>query len=77
MKFHWQDRKVALIIDNCPTFHCIENLEVDKLAFSQPNTTSKTLPMDQVVILALKVYYHLLVVKRQLKSLIQVKKFKA
>ena len=64
--FHKEGRKIVLIIDNCPAHPEMENLKAIELVLPA-NTTSKTQPMDQGVIRALKVFYHSNVVKRQLK----------
>ena len=53
-KFQAEGRKVALIIDSCPTHPVIENLSHIKLVFLQPNTTSVSQPMDQDVIRCVK-----------------------
>ena len=66
-KFHVEGRKVALIIDNCPAHPNADNLKAIELVFLPPNTTSKTQPMDQGVIRALKAFYRTNVVRRQIK----------
>ena len=66
-KFHVEGRKVALIIGNCPAHPHVDNLKVIELVFLPPNATSKTQPMDQGVIKALKAFYHSNVVRRQIK----------
>ncbi|XP_065651003.1 tigger transposable element-derived protein 4-like [Hydra vulgaris] len=66
-KFNAEGRKVALIIDNCPAHPNVENLKAIELVFLPPNTTSKTQPMDQGVIRALKTFYRTNVVRRQIK----------
>ena len=53
-KFEKENRKVILIIDNCPAHPIIECLEAVELVSLPPNTTSKTQPMDQGVIRSLK-----------------------
>ena len=57
MKFHGESRKVALIIDNYPAHPNVDNLKAIELVFSPPNTSSKTQPMNQGVIRALKAFY--------------------
>ena len=52
-----KERKVALIIDNCPVHPEIENLSHVKLIFLPPNTTSVIQPMDQGVIRSLIAHY--------------------
>ena len=66
-KFHVEGRKVALIIFNCPAHPNVDNFKAIELVFLPPNTTSKTQPMDQGVIRALKAFYRTNVVKRQIK----------
>ena len=53
MKFHRQEKKAALISDNCQAHLHIENIRAVKLAFLPTNITSKTQPMDQGVMQAL------------------------
>ena len=52
-----ENRKVIIIVDNCPAHPIIEGLKAVELVFLSPNTTSKTQPMDQGVIRSLKVKY--------------------
>ena len=68
-KFVAEGRKIALIIDNCPTHPRIDNLQAVKLIFLPLNTTSKTQPMDQGVIRSLKAHYRAKVVKRYIASI--------
>lgn len=57
-KFQRESRKVALVVENCPSHHDVANLKAINLVFLTPNTTCKTQPMDQGVIGATKAYYH-------------------
>ena len=57
VKFEKQNRKIALIIDNCPAHPTIADLSNVKLIFLPPNTTSVSQPMDQGVIRCLKAFY--------------------
>lgn len=66
-KFDAEGRKIVLIIDNCPAHPNVDNLKAIQLVFLPPNTTSKTQPMDQGVIRALKAFYRTNVVRRQIK----------
>ena len=68
-KFHDEGRKVALIIDNCTGHTNFDKLEAIELVFLPANTTSKTQPMDQGVIRALKAFYHANVVRHQIKHI--------
>ena len=56
-KFRADDRKIALIIDNCPAHLSISNLTIVQIIFLSPNTTSILQPMDQGVIRSLKAHY--------------------
>ena len=53
-KFLRENRKVALIIENCPKHPTIGNLSNFWLIFLPPNTTPVSQPMDQGVIKMLK-----------------------
>lgn len=61
-------RKIALIIDNCPShpFVCLSNI---KLIFLPPNTTSRLQPMDMGVIHSLKSLYRLKIARKLLALL--------
>ena len=63
-KFNAEDRKVALIIDNCTAHPNVDNLKAIESVFLPPNTTSKTQPMGQGFITALKAFYCNDVVRR-------------
>ena len=56
-KFRADDRKIALIIDNCPAHPSISNLTNVQIVFLPPNTTSILQPMDQGVIRSIKAHY--------------------
>lgn len=56
-KFEREGRKIALIVDNCPGHPQVKGLKAINLVFLPPSTTSKTQPMDQGVIRALKAHY--------------------
>ena len=66
-KFDAEGRKIVLIIDNCPAHPNVDNLKAIQLVFLPPNTTSKTQPMYQGVVRALKAFYRTNVVRRQIK----------
>ena len=57
MKFAFEGRNVAFVIDNRPAHPHIDNLKAIKLYFLPPNTTSKTHAVDQGVIRSLKAKY--------------------
>ena len=52
-----ENRKVIIIVDNCPAHPIIEGLKAVELVFLLPNTTSKTQPMDRGMIRSLKAKY--------------------
>ena len=52
--FRVKDRRIALLVDNCPAHPTIEGLTNIHLIFLPPNTTSVLQPMDQGVIRSLK-----------------------
>ena len=52
--FEKENRKVILIVNNCPAHPNTEGFKAVELVFLPPNTTSKTQPMDQGVIRSLK-----------------------
>ena len=56
-RFVCEDRKVALIIDQCPAHTRTDGLNAVELIFLPPNTTSETQPMDQGVIRSGKAIY--------------------
>ena len=56
-KFCADDRKIALIIDNCPAHPSISNLTNIQIIFLPPNTMSILQPMDQGVICSVKAHY--------------------
>ena len=73
VKFQKENRKIALIIDNCPAHPTIADLSNVKLIFLPPNTTSVSQPMDQGVIAfyRLKAFYRRRLVNLMIKSLEQ------
>ncbi|XP_067930663.1 tigger transposable element-derived protein 6-like [Watersipora subatra] len=52
-----KNRKVLLIIDNCPSHPTMNRLMSIRLLFTPPNTTSVLQPMDQGIIRIFKSYY--------------------
>ena len=66
-KFDVEGREFALIIDNYPAHPNVDNLKAIELVFLPPNATSKTQPIDQGVIRALKIFYRRNVVRCQIK----------
>ena len=61
-----QDRKILLVIDNCPAHPDISDLKNVTLEFLPPNTTSMTQPMDMGVIKSLKHHYRKALAKKRL-----------
>ena len=57
VKFQKENRKIALIIDNCPAHPTIADLSNVKFLFLLPNTTSVSQPMNQGPIKCLKAFY--------------------
>ena len=55
-KFAAEDRKMALIVDNCPAHPIVDGLKSIELIFLPPNTTSKTQSTNQGVIRSLKAF---------------------
>ena len=53
-KFCADDRKITLVIDNCPVHPSISNLTNVQIVFLPPNTTSILQTIDQGVIRSLK-----------------------
>ena len=68
-KFEQQNRKVLLIIDNCPAHPVIGGLKAIQLCFLPPNTTAVTQPMDQGVIRSLKAKYRSRLIKLIIKAI--------
>ena len=58
-----EERKITMIVDNCPAHPNVEGLQAVELIFLPPNTTSKLQPMDQGVIRSLKAKYRSAVVR--------------
>ena len=65
-KFEKENRKIVLIIDNCPAHPIVDGLKAIGLVFLPPNKRSKTQSMDQGVICSLKAKYC-----RKIKQLIR------
>lgn len=63
-----QNRKICMIVDNCPAHPKVKGLKAIELTFLPPNTTSHTQPMDQGVIKNLKTHYRKQVILRQLQA---------
>ena len=56
-KFEREGRKFVLIVDNCPAHPRLKDRKAINLVFLPSSTTSKTQPMDQGEIRALKAHY--------------------
>lgn len=64
-----ENRKILLLVDNCPAHPPVLNLTCIKLVFFPPNVTSVLQPMDQGVIKSLKTHYRKLLVLRMLQNI--------
>ena len=64
-----ENRKVALIIDNCTAHPDIGGLKAIDLFLLPPNTTSALQPMDQGVIRSLKARYRTKVVQKMIEAI--------
>ena len=71
--FRMDERKIALLIDNCPAHPSVSDLKNVQLVFLPPNTTSLLQPMDQCVIRSLKAHYRGRVVRRLCRALDKAK----
>ena len=65
-QFFAQNRKVAMVVDNCPAHPKIGDLKAVELIFLPPNTTSILQPCDQGIIKAFKQIYRKLLVRSYL-----------
>ena len=66
-RFITAERKVALVIDNCPSHpQVINDLSAIDIIFLPPSTTSILQPMDQGVIRSIKAHYRTKVVRKYL-----------
>ena len=72
-KFQRENRKIAMIIDNCPAHPDVQDISNVTLLFLPPNTTSVSQPMDQGVIKCLKTLYRRRLVKLMIRCLDQGK----
>ena len=71
VKFQKENRKIALIIDNCLAHPTIGDLSNVKLIFLPRNTTSVSKPMDQGIIKCLRAFYRRRLVNLMIKRLEQ------
>lgn len=71
-----EERKIALVLDNCSSHPDINGLKHVKLVFLPPNTTAKTQPMDAGVIRCLKFYYRKNLAEMRLLAFEQQSEFK-
>ena len=68
-KFVAQDRKIALIVDNCHAHPIVDSLKAIELIFLAPNTTSKKQPIYQGITRSLKAFYRHSTVKHYITSI--------
>ena len=73
--FRAEDRKVVLLIDNCPAHPEIKNLTHINLIFLLPNLTSVLQPMDQGVIRSLNTHYRRRIVRLCIKPWMKISLF--
>ena len=62
-KFEMQERKVVMIVVNCPAHPEVSGLKAINLQFLPPSTTSCTQPMDQGGKVCLLCYFLILLTK--------------
>lgn len=63
------NRKILLLVDNCPAHPSLQNLKNINLVFLPPNTTAKLQPMDQGVIRSFKVHYRRLMILKIIENM--------
>ena len=68
-KFECENRKILLIVDNCPAHPQIGGLKAIEMCFLPPNTTSITQPMDQGDIRSLKAKYRSRMIQQIIKAI--------
>ena len=68
-KFECEDRKILLIVDNCPAHPQIGGLKAIKMCFLPPDATSITQPIDQGVIRSLKAQYRSRMIQQIIKAI--------
>ena len=73
--FEKENRKVILIVDNCPAHPIIKGLKAVDCKILPPNTTSKTQPMEQGVICSLKAKYCQKKIQRMIRAVDMKKTF--
>ena len=73
-KFEKVNRKIVLIVDNCPGHPIVDGLKAIELMFLPPNTTSKTQPLDQGVMCSLKAKYRRKIIKQLIRAVDMKKK---
>lgn len=59
-----KQRRILLLVDNCPAHPHVENLQFMELVFLPPNVTAILQPMDQGVIRCLKAHYRKMLLTR-------------
>ncbi|XP_064071485.1 tigger transposable element-derived protein 4-like [Vanessa tameamea] len=63
------NKKVLLLVDNCPAHPAVTNLKFIKLVFLPPNVTYVLQPMDQGVLRCLKSHYRRMQVLKLIQNL--------
>ena len=64
-----KNRRVLLILDNCPAHPNVPNLTSVRLIFLPPNTTSVTQPLDQGIIQSVKLRYRRFLLQSRLQAI--------
>lgn len=68
-ELHRKNRKILLLVDNCPAHPDVKNLSNIKLVFMPPNSSSILQPMDQGVIYSLKSNYRRMLLAKMINSI--------
>ena len=76
IKMKNNNRKIALVVDNCTAHAVMRGLTNVRLVFLPPNTTAKTQPMDAGVIRCLKAHYRKNLAEMRLLAFEGKKEFK-
>ena len=73
-KFEKENRRIVLIVDNCPAHPRVDGLKATELVFLSPNAISKTQPLDQGMIRSLKPKNRRKIIKRLIRAVDMKKK---
>ena len=64
-----ENRKVLLLVDNCPAHSVIEGLKAVTVEYFPPNVTSVLQPLDQGIIRNFKMHYRQRVLQQMIQTL--------